>query len=127
MLLLLLLLPLQTILAPSSLLSHAVLQEEVGALDDSVPVHYYPEGDEAVSASTSRPLDSSNKGYQLLQKMGWGGKGLGRNEHGRYLQQQSQLLHGMCGLRTCYAYVGVDCSSDSDTYYTLCCVHLLQA
>jgi hypothetical protein len=58
-------------------------QEEVGSLDDTLPVHFYPEGEEVVSASTSRPLDSSNKGYQLLQKMGWGGKGLGRNEHGR--------------------------------------------
>lgn len=57
-------------------------QEEVGALDDSVPVHYYPEGEEIVSASTSRPLDSSNKGFQLLQRLGWRGKGLGRNEHG---------------------------------------------
>lgn len=54
----------------------------MGALDDSVPVHYYPEGEETVSASTSRPLDSSNKGFQLLQRMGWRGKGLGRNEHG---------------------------------------------
>jgi hypothetical protein len=58
------------------------MQEDVGPLDDSVPVHYYPEGQETVSASTSRPLDSSNKGFQLLQRMGWGGKGLGRNEHG---------------------------------------------
>lgn len=59
------------------------LQEDVGALDDSVPVHYYPEGEETVSASTSKPLDSSNKGYQLLQKMGWRGRGLGRNQHGK--------------------------------------------
>lgn len=59
-----------------------LLQDEVGALDDAVPVHYYPEGVETVSASTSRPLDASNKGFQLLQRMGWRGKGLGRNEHG---------------------------------------------
>jgi hypothetical protein len=58
------------------------LQEEIFALEDSVPVHYYPEGEQAVSASTRRPLDASNKGFQLLTRMGWGGKGLGRNEHG---------------------------------------------
>lgn len=60
------------------------LQEEVGALDDAVPVHYYPKGVDTVSASTSRPLDASNKGYQLLQRLGWRGKGLGRNEHGAW-------------------------------------------
>jgi hypothetical protein len=59
-------------------------QEEIFTLEDSVPVHYYPEGDQAVSASTNRPLDASNKGFQLLTQMGWGGKGLGRNEHGKY-------------------------------------------
>lgn len=58
------------------------MQEEVGALDDSVPVHYYPEGQETAVASTSTPLDERNKGFQLLQRMGWKGKGLGRNEHG---------------------------------------------
>lgn len=44
-------------------------------------MHYYAEGQQTVS-STSRPLDASNKGFQLLQRLGWGGKGLGRNEHG---------------------------------------------
>lgn len=67
-------------------------QEEIFALEDSVPVHYYPEGEQAVSASTSRPLDASNKGFQLLTRMGWGGKGLGRNEHGEY----SKLLPLCC-------------------------------
>jgi hypothetical protein len=45
-------------------------------------VHYYPEGEATLSASTSTALDASNKGFQLLQKLGWQGKGLGRNEHG---------------------------------------------
>lgn len=27
-------------------------------------------------------LDSSNKGHQMLRKMGWGGSGLGANEQG---------------------------------------------
>jgi len=29
-----------------------------------------------------RKLDESNKGHQLLKKMGWGGSGLGANEQG---------------------------------------------
>ena len=27
-------------------------------------------------------IAADNKGYQMLQRMGWGGKGLGRNENG---------------------------------------------
>ncbi len=27
-------------------------------------------------------IAADNKGYQMLQRMGWGGKGLGRNESG---------------------------------------------
>lgn len=68
-------------------------QEEVGALDDAVPVHYYPEGVETVSASTSRPLDASNKGFQLLQRLGWRGKGLGRNEHGEQQRAAACRIH----------------------------------
>lgn len=32
--------------------------------------------------SAQQPLPSSNKGYQLLQKMGWTGSGLGRCQDG---------------------------------------------
>jgi hypothetical protein len=56
--------------------------EDVGPLDDSVPVHYYPEGEAAEAASAAVAIGSSNKGFQLLQKMGWKGKGLGRKEDG---------------------------------------------
>eukprot|EP00882_Tetradesmus_deserticola_P003079 GHRQ01003268.1.p1 GENE.GHRQ01003268.1~~GHRQ01003268.1.p1 ORF type:complete len:397 (+),score=163.19 GHRQ01003268.1:119-1309(+) len=56
--------------------------EDVGPLDDSVPVHYYPEGEAAAAASTAVAIDASNKGFQMLQKMGWKGKGLGRKEDG---------------------------------------------
>ena len=28
------------------------------------------------------PLDQGNLGHQLLKKMGWGGQGLGKSEHG---------------------------------------------
>jgi hypothetical protein len=56
--------------------------EDVGPLDDSVPVHYYPEGEAAEAASAAVAIGASNKGFQLLQKMGWKGKGLGRKEDG---------------------------------------------
>lgn len=54
----------------------------MGPLDDSVPVHYYPEGEAAEAASAAVAIDASNKGFQLLQKMGWKGRGLGRKEDG---------------------------------------------
>jgi hypothetical protein len=59
--------------------------EDVGPLDDSVPVHYYPEGEAAEAASAAVAIGASNKGFQLLQKMGWKGKGLGRKEDGEPL------------------------------------------
>lgn len=47
------------------------------------PITYYPEGDDAPGTNAETALDSSNKGFQLLQKMGWkGGKGLGKKEDG---------------------------------------------
>jgi len=43
----------------------------------------YPQGEPTQVASASTALDGSNKGFQLLQKLGWrSGKGLGRNEDG---------------------------------------------
>jgi hypothetical protein len=70
-------------LSTNSFSPHAPLQDEdVGPLDDSVPVHYYPEGEAAEAASAAVAIGASNKGFQLLQKMGWKGKGLGRKEDG---------------------------------------------
>jgi hypothetical protein len=57
----------------------------VGPLDDDDGglQHFYPSGDDTRAASASVPLDATNKGYQLLQKLGWRqGTGLGRNEDG---------------------------------------------
>ena len=35
-------------------------------------------------------ISADNKGYKMLQMMGWGGKGLGRNENGMPLSGSSQ-------------------------------------
>ena len=34
-------------------------------------------------ASTDTAIPKDNKGFQMLQKMGWKGTGLGRNENGK--------------------------------------------
>ena len=41
-------------------------------------------------ASTDTAIPENNKGFQMLQKMGWKGTGLGRNENG---DQLLMLLH----------------------------------
>ena len=40
------------------------------------------ETSDLVMASVHTALGAENRGYQMLQRMGWGGKGLGRNEDG---------------------------------------------
>jgi hypothetical protein len=60
------------------------LQADEERLDDGLPgMTWYPEGQQIQAASTSTAIDESNKGFQLLQKMGWSkGKGLGKQETG---------------------------------------------
>jgi calcium homeostasis ER protein len=45
-------------------------------------VEYFSRGSMYSKASQEMGLDESNKGHQLLRKMGWGGAGLGANEQG---------------------------------------------
>lgn len=42
-------------------------------------------------ASTDTAIPENNKGFQMLQKMGWKGTGLGRNENGELLLLLLQL------------------------------------
>lgn len=60
-------------------------------LDDDFSLPISHRADEALDtsgtdvASVDKALTADNKGYQLLLKMGWTGKGLGRNEDGKQL------------------------------------------
>jgi hypothetical protein len=58
-----------------------------------MPSLHYPGGEEDApqAASTSVPLTATNKGYQLLQRMGWRGAGLGRNEDGARAQHACRV------------------------------------
>ena len=66
------------------------LQEEYG-LDGSrsMPINQRVEDsldtDGIVMASTDTAIPESNLGFQMLQKMGWRGQGLGSNEDGKQL------------------------------------------
>lgn len=66
------------------------LQQAQSSYDDAEPWHL-PIGhrvedsldtDGIAMASTDTAIPDSNKGFQMLQKMGWKGTGLGRNENG---------------------------------------------
>ena len=51
-----------------------------------LPINHKPtenvDLDNVEQASLDKQLPSSNIGYRLLQKMGWKGKGLGKDEQG---------------------------------------------
>lgn len=53
----------------------------------------------ANASVTAPPLQDSNKGYAMLQKMGWReGQGLGATEEGRTQPVRPEFLHGRAGL-----------------------------
>ena len=47
-------------------------------------------------ASLDTQLPSSNVGFRLLQKMGWKGKGLGKNEQGMMITSVVEKMHLYC-------------------------------
>ncbi|KAI3911106.1 hypothetical protein MKW92_019397 [Papaver armeniacum] len=49
-----------------------------------------PDLDNVEQASLDTQLTSTNVGFRLLQKMGWKGKGLGKNEQGDYIGLESK-------------------------------------
>ncbi|BDA46673.1 probable G patch domain-containing protein 8 [Coccomyxa sp. Obi] len=63
-------------------------EQHLFGLDDdySLPINHRAddalETSDLVMASLDTAITADNKGYQMLQRMGWGGKGLGRNEDG---------------------------------------------
>ena len=66
-------------------------EQQLFGLDDdySLPINHRAndalETSDLVMASLDIALGEDNKGYQMLQRMGWSGKGLGRNEDGMCL------------------------------------------
>lgn len=48
--------------------------------------------DNVEQASIDIQLPSSNVGFRLLQKMGWKGKGLGKDEQGQFSHMKLPLL-----------------------------------
>jgi hypothetical protein len=63
----------------------------MGHADDSVDT------DDLVQASTESAIPASNRGYALLQRLGWKeGKGLGRNEDGGSLTSLAMCV-ACCG------------------------------
>ena len=65
-------------------------------------------------ASVNTAIPETNKGFQMLQKMGWKGRGLGRNEAGQFLRLpyvMSNMAWLMCHLCVDIAVVFSHCQS----------------
>ncbi|CAA2959489.1 G patch domain-containing protein 8 [Olea europaea subsp. europaea] len=72
------------------------------AEDFRLPIHHRPtenvDLDNVDQASLDRQLTSSNIGFRLLQKMGWKGKGLGKDEQGIVEPIKSGIRDAKLGL-----------------------------
>lgn len=72
------------------------------AEDFRLPIHHRPtenvDLDNVEQASLDRQLTSSNIGFRLLQKMGWKGKGLGKDEQGIVEPIKSGIRDAKLGL-----------------------------
>lgn len=96
-------------------LQHFVVQTYQDSLiedfteDFRLPIYHKPtenvDLDDVEQASLDTHLTSSNVGFRLLQKMGWKGKGLGKNEQGMFLVKWKYLY---------YSYI---------LYYSTICSH----
>lgn len=81
---------------------HSVLQAYQDSLvedlseDFRLPINHRPtenvDLDNVEQASLDTQLTSSNVGFRLLQKMGWKGKGLGKNEQGVLLVELQMII-----------------------------------
>jgi hypothetical protein len=54
-------------------------------------------------AEAQKQLDESNKGHQMLRKMGWGGAGLGAKEQGI----EQPISGGEVGIMACWFYIRI--------------------
>jgi len=76
--------------------------------DFRLPINHRPtenvDLDNVEQASLDTQLTSSNIGFKLLQKMGWKGKGLGKDEQGLY----SSLILTIC--YSVFEYLFIQCT-----------------
>lgn len=67
--------------------------------DFRLPINHRPtenvDLDNVEQASLDTKLTSSNVGFRLLQKMGWKGKGLGKDEQGMWIRLLMITCHNV--------------------------------
>jgi hypothetical protein len=85
------------ILIRSARLQRERREQQLFGLDDDFFLPISHRADDALEtsgiqiATVDTALSADNKGYQMLQRMGWGGRGLGRNEDGVYVLRFGRL------------------------------------